>query len=80
MVAALHNVSPGRGLFHSVRVDPSYRSGHHAKVQMVADGIRMPDLRLGTSDIALELFESRFDFPPGAIVLDDLLDAKACVG
>jgi hypothetical protein len=47
MVATLHDVTSARGFLRSTCIDPCRRSGHHAKVQMVGDSVRVHSLRLG---------------------------------
>ena len=74
MVATSYSVAPVWRFLKSVGVNPGYRNCHHAKVQMVLDGIGMSGLRFGTTDVSFELFECSLDLPPGTIVFDYLLD------
>ena len=72
MASAVNGMSPGRRLLGPAGIDPGDGGGQHAKVQVVADRLRMTGLRLGTADIPFEFFEQGLDLPAGPIILNDL--------
>ena len=76
MVATFHSMSAFRSLVKLHGVNPSDRSGHHAKVEMVDHGLGIPALGLSASDLLFELLEAGFDLPPGPVILHDLLDRE----
>ena len=80
MVSAFNGMPSLRRFLDPAGINPGNGYGHHAKVQMVCDGIRMSGLCMGTADIAFEFLECGLDFPPGPIKLDDLLNRKAKIG
>nr|WP_231714168.1 hypothetical protein [Desulfosarcina ovata] len=45
----------------------------HAKVQMVADGLRMTGLRVSAADVVFQFLEQGFDLPAGPIVFANRL-------
>ncbi len=53
-------------------IDPGNGGCHHRKVHVVHDSIGIASLALAASNVLFDLFETRFNFPPCAIVLDDL--------
>ena len=57
MATALDGVPSFGGLRDPVSINPCHGSRHHAKVQMVADCLRMSGLRFGAADITFEFLE-----------------------
>jgi len=49
-------------------------SGHHAKVQVILEGMGIAGLALSTANLLFGLFESEFYFPAGALVFNNLFD------
>ncbi len=54
MATALDGMPSFWGLRDPVSINPCHASSHHAKVQMIADRLRMSGLRFGATDIAFK--------------------------
>ena len=59
-------------IFKSCLVDPGNGGRHDEKVHMVHDRIGIAGLGFAAPDVLFNFFETGFNFPPCAIVLDDL--------
>ena len=80
MVTPFNGMPPFRRFIDPDGVNPGNGSGQHAKVQVVANRVRISGLCCGTADVAFEFFEQGLDLPPGAIIFDDLPSRKVQVG
>ena len=65
---------------NAVGINPGNGSSHHAKVEMIDDGMGFPVLTLGAADFLFDFFETGFNFPSSAIVLNDLLNGQIEIG
>ena len=59
-------------IFKSCPIDPGNGGCHHGKVHVIHDCIGIAGLAFAAPDVLFDLFETGFNFPPCAIVLDDL--------
>lgn len=76
MIATFHCMPAFRGFVKLHGINPSYRSGHHAEVEMVDHGLGIPALGLSASDLSFELLEPGLDLPSGPVILHNLLDRE----
>ena len=60
-------------------VDPGDGGRRHAEIQMIGHGIGVARLRLGTAALLLDLAKSGFNFPPRAIIFNNLRDGEVQV-
>ena len=72
MSATLDGITPLRRVSEPVCIKPGHCGGHGAKMQVVDDGIGVSGLAFAAADFLFELFEARLNFPPCAVVLNDL--------
>ena len=79
MVPTFHCVSAFRGFVKVHGINPSDRSGHHAEVEVIEHGLRVPAPGLSAADLLLELLEAGLDLPAGPVILHDLLNREARV-
>ena len=63
-------------VFESCAIDPGNSGGHHGKVDVIDHGMGITGLAFATANVLFDLFETRFDFPPGAMVLNDLFSGQ----
>jgi len=61
-------------------IDPGNGGCHHGKVAVIHDSIGITGLALAAPDVLFDLFESGFDFPSCAPVLDDLFGSQIEIG
>ena len=61
-------------------IDPSDGGCHHGKVDVIHDGMGITGLAFATADVLFDLLETGFDFPPCAIVLDDVFSGQIEIG
>ncbi|HUT71672.1 MAG TPA: hypothetical protein VMW89_13445, partial [Desulfatiglandales bacterium] len=61
-----------RDVFQACSIDPGNGGCHHGKVDVIDHGMGITGLAFAAPDVLFDLFETGFDFPPCAIVLDDL--------
>ena len=59
-------------IFKSCPIDPGNGGCHHGKVHVIHDCIGIAGLAFAAPDVLFDLFATGFNFPPCAIVLDDL--------
>ena len=69
-----------RDILKPCPIDPGNGGRHHGKVQVIYDGMGIAGLALIAADVLFDLFETGFDFPPCAIVLDDLFGSQIDIG
>ena len=62
--------------FEPSPIDPCNGSCHHREVNVIVDGMGIARLGFATANVLLDFLETGFDFPPGAIVLDDLFNRQ----
>jgi len=61
-------------------INPGNGGCHHGKVYVIHDAMGMTCLAFAAPDVLFDLFETGFNFPPCAIVLDDLFSGQIEVG
>jgi len=59
-------------IFKSCPIDPGNGGRHGGKVHVIHDRIGIAALAFAAPDVLFNFFETGFNFPPCAIVLDDL--------
>ena len=79
-VAASDFVPTFRDVFQACSIDPGNGGCHHAKVDVIHDGIGIAGLAFTAADVLFDLFVSGFDFPSCTILLDDLFSSQIQVG
>jgi len=62
--------------FQPCPIDPCNSSRHHREVDVIDHGMGITGLAFAAANILFDLFETGFDFPPCAIVLDDLFNGQ----
>ena len=67
-------------IFKSCPINPGNGGRHGGKVHVVHDRIGFTGLAFAAPDVLFNFFETRFNFPPCAIVLDDLSGGQIEVG
>ena len=71
-VAASDFVTTFGNIFKACSIDPGNGCCHHGKVHVIHDSIGIAGLAFAAPDVLFDLFETGLNFPPCAIVLDDL--------
>ena len=61
-------------------IDPGNGGCHHRKIDVIDHGMGITGLAFATANVLFDLFETGFDFPPCAIVLDYLFSGQIEVG
>ena len=75
-VAASDFVPAFRDIFKSCSINPGKGSCHDGEVHVIHDGIGIAGLAFAAADVLFDLFETGLNFPPCAIVLDDLCSGQ----
>ena len=58
MGSIIHSITTLGRLLKVIGIDPGNGSGHHTKVEMIGDGMRLPGLTFRAADFLFDLFEA----------------------
>ncbi len=73
-VATLDFVPSFGDVFEPCTIYPNDGCGHDGKIDVIDHSLCIAGLAFAASNVLLDLFETRFDFPSGPVLLDNLLN------